>query len=63
MTNLKTFTAIFLKTSISDLTHCCTEPFKCVIAPGRLVYDLVQGGVIGYIDDFRVEGAVRTTRG
>ena len=29
MTILKTFTASFLKTTISDLTHCCTEPFSC----------------------------------
>ena len=29
MTNLNTFNASCLKTSISDLTHCCTEPFIC----------------------------------
>ena len=28
MTNLRTFNASFLKTSISDLTQCCTEPFN-----------------------------------
>ena len=31
MTSLKTFNAFFLKTSFSDLTHCCTEPFICSI--------------------------------
>ena len=29
MTILKTSTASFPKTSILDLTHCCTEPFNC----------------------------------
>ena len=27
---LKTFSASFLKALISDLTHCCTEPFYCI---------------------------------
>ena len=32
MTNLKIFNASFLKTSISDLTQCCTEPL-CPLPP------------------------------
>ena len=40
MANSKTFTASFLKTSISDFTHCCTEPFNCIKKGATASYNM-----------------------
>ena len=42
MTNLKTFNAPFLKTSISDLTHCCTEPFNYMSSQAIIIYFFLE---------------------